>query len=234
MHTADAHLEVRVAGEGRTARRRRVVRQATLGTRRRAAAAADRLRPHDQRVLPRQSGGGDRVDRRSVRRAGTGRLAEPPQGVRLPPEGRRAAKSRARERFCRRSRARLSAAGDRARRPDAARFLPRRAAAEGGASMPASSAGSSASSPPRASSSASSASRRASPPARRIGSSDLDLASRLSFFLWSSIPDDELLDAAVRGNAERSGRARAAGPAHARRSAVERAGRQLRRRSGSS
>ena len=31
----------------------------------------------------------------------------------------------------------------------------------------------------------------------RIG--DLDLASRLSFFLWSSIPDDELLDVAVAG-----------------------------------
>jgi hypothetical protein len=30
--------------------------------------------------------------------------------------------------------------------------------------------------------------------------SDLDLASRLSFFLWSSIPDDELLDTAIRGN----------------------------------
>jgi hypothetical protein len=30
--------------------------------------------------------------------------------------------------------------------------------------------------------------------------SDLALASRLSFFLWSSIPDDELLDAAVSGN----------------------------------
>lgn len=29
--------------------------------------------------------------------------------------------------------------------------------------------------------------------------SDLDLASRLSFFLWSSVPDDELLDSAVRG-----------------------------------
>jgi hypothetical protein len=29
--------------------------------------------------------------------------------------------------------------------------------------------------------------------------SDLEIASRLSFFLWSSIPDDELLDAAVRG-----------------------------------
>lgn len=29
--------------------------------------------------------------------------------------------------------------------------------------------------------------------------SDLELASRMSFFLWSSIPDDELLDAAIRG-----------------------------------
>ena len=29
--------------------------------------------------------------------------------------------------------------------------------------------------------------------------SDLELASRLSFFLWSSIPDDELLDLADRG-----------------------------------
>src|SRR5207248_1369162 len=28
---------------------------------------------------------------------------------------------------------------------------------------------------------------------------DIELASRLSFFLWSSIPDDELLDVAVRG-----------------------------------
>jgi hypothetical protein len=29
--------------------------------------------------------------------------------------------------------------------------------------------------------------------------SDIDLASRLSFFLWSSLPDDELIDAAVAG-----------------------------------
>ena len=28
--------------------------------------------------------------------------------------------------------------------------------------------------------------------------SDIELASRLSFFLWSSIPDDELLEAASR------------------------------------
>ena len=35
--------------------------------------------------------------------------------------------------------------------------------------------------------------------------SDLDLASRLSFFLWSSIPDDELLDAAVQGKLSQPG-----------------------------
>ncbi len=35
--------------------------------------------------------------------------------------------------------------------------------------------------------------------------SDLDLASRLSFFLWSSIPDDELLDAAARGKLSQPG-----------------------------
>ena len=29
--------------------------------------------------------------------------------------------------------------------------------------------------------------------------SDLELASRLSFFLWSSIPDDELLSIAAKG-----------------------------------
>lgn len=33
--------------------------------------------------------------------------------------------------------------------------------------------------------------------------SDITLASRLSFFLWSSIPDDELLDLAERGNLSR-------------------------------
>lgn len=33
--------------------------------------------------------------------------------------------------------------------------------------------------------------------------SDVELASRLSFFLWSSIPDDELLDTALRGELSR-------------------------------
>jgi hypothetical protein len=37
------------------------------------------------------------------------------------------------------------------------------------------------------------------PPGTLTRISDLDLASRLSFFLWSSIPDDELLDAAEQG-----------------------------------
>jgi len=33
--------------------------------------------------------------------------------------------------------------------------------------------------------------------------SDLELASRLSFFIWSSVPDEELLDAAIRGTLSR-------------------------------
>ena len=45
--------------------------------------------------------------------------------------------------------------------------------------------------------------------ANRAGSayrlSDLDLASRLSFFLWSSIPDDELLNLAIQGRLKDSG-----------------------------
>ena len=43
------------------------------------------------------------------------------------------------------------------------------------------------------------------PPGGVFRVSDLELASRLSFFLWSSIPDDELLDAAVRGTLSRPG-----------------------------
>jgi cytochrome c5 len=35
--------------------------------------------------------------------------------------------------------------------------------------------------------------------------SDLELASRLSFFIWSSLPDDALLDSAIRGELRRPG-----------------------------
>ena len=47
-------------------------------------------------------------------------------------------------------------------------------------------------------------------PARRPNYriSDLELASRLSFFLWSSIPDDALLDAAASGTLRNPARAR--------------------------
>ncbi len=45
--------------------------------------------------------------------------------------------------------------------------------------------------------------------------SDLALASRLSFFLWSSVPDDRLDRPRRARQAEGSGRARAAGAAHA-------------------
>ena len=65
-----------------------------------------------------------------------------------------------------------------------------------------------------------SASRRTRPvpsPGDAYRISDLELASRLSFFLWSSIPDDELLDAGGAGPAEEAGGARAAGAPHARR-----------------
>ena len=44
---------------------------------------------------------------------------------------------------------------------------------------------------------------------------DLELASRLSFFLWSSIPDDELLQAAEQGKLKDPAVAPAAGPADA-------------------
>ena len=40
---------------------------------------------------------------------------------------------------------------------------------------------------------------RGAEPGTPYAISDVELASRLSFFLWSSIPDDELLDAAERG-----------------------------------
>ena len=59
--------------------------------------------------------------------------------------------------------------------------------------------------------------------------SDFELASRLSFFLWSSIPDDELLGLAEKRRAARGERARGAGAPHDRRSARRRDGRELRR-----
>ena len=62
------------------------------------------------------------------------------------------------------------------------------------------------------------------PAAARAGEayalSDVDLASRLSFFLWATGPDEELLRAGGRRTAVGAGDARAAGAADARRSAA--------------
>lgn len=51
--------------------------------------------------------------------------------------------------------------------------------------------------PTRAGAAARAVAAAQAPSMYRVG--DLELASRLSFFLWSSIPDDELLDAAAQG-----------------------------------
>ena len=58
--------------------------------------------------------------------------------------------------------------------------------------------------------------------------SDLALASRLSFFLWSSMPDDELLTLAEQGRLARAGGAREAGAPDDGRSEVGGADRELR------
>ena len=58
--------------------------------------------------------------------------------------------------------------------------------------------------------------------------SDFELASRLSFFLWSSIPDDELLNLAEQGKLKDPAVVAAAGEPHAGRSQVESVRQQLR------
>ena len=64
--------------------------------------------------------------------------------------------------------------------------------------------------------------------------SDVELASRLSFFLWSTIPDEELLDLAEHGRLKDPAVLRAPGAADARRPAVAGAGRRTSPASGSS
>ena len=59
--------------------------------------------------------------------------------------------------------------------------------------------------------------------------SDVELASRLSYFLWNSMPDEELLSLAERRRLSAPAGARRAGEADARRSEGVRDGRELRR-----
>ena len=65
------------------------------------------------------------------------------------------------------------------------------------------------------------------PQAHRI--SDVELASRLSFFLWSTIPDDELLSAGREEHAVAAGGSGASGASDARRPARRHTGLELRR-----
>ena len=58
--------------------------------------------------------------------------------------------------------------------------------------------------------------------------SDLELASRLSFFLWSSLPDDELLKVASEIASAQSRGADRAGEPHARRRSGQGAEQRLR------
>ena len=92
------------AGEGGPSRGRRLFRRAIVGARRHSAAATNWLRTHDQRVLPRQSRSGDRVDRRSLRGSGSWSLDRPPEAVYLRSRRPRRRRSRAPEEFCQPSR----------------------------------------------------------------------------------------------------------------------------------
>ena len=225
----DARLAVARAGQGRAARRSACafVRNLPVGDTRRLQpflrSSADTLDwtglPHIQSLTItgpfNATGPGDTPSRR--------------RDLRLPPvrpNGR--AGARASELACaRRDHLRRSRAAPTASRSTdadlaaAAGVLPGRPARRQ-RSTPASSARCRRSWRARGSSSASSA----IPPTSRPGSvyplSDLELASRLSFFLWSSIPDDELLAAAAQGTLQHAGGARAAGPADAGRPDVRR------------
>ena len=70
-------------------------------------------------------------------------------------------------------------------------------------------------------------------PANKIAEStyrlhDLELASRLSFFLWSSVPDDQLLEVAEAGRLKDRAVLQQPGDADAERRALAHAGEQFR------
>ena len=141
---------------------------------------------HRHRAVQRRPGPGDTPSRRRIFVVPAGR--------------RRRRGARARGGSCRRWRgapiAATSTDGDIAALLD---VLPARARSDGGTLRRAASSWRCGGCwPARSSSSASSAIRPAWRRAASTALSDLELASRLSFFLWSSIPDDELLDAGAR------------------------------------
>ena len=112
--------------------------------------------------------------------------------------------------------ARVPAAGHRRGPRAAAGGLPRRTPREGGFEAGIEAALQAAARQPGLPVSRRARSRRGRRRGTNYRISDLELASRLSFFLWSSIPDDALLDGGRTRAAEGSGGAGAAGPPDAR------------------
>ena len=194
-------------GHGGCPRGERVVRAPLLGGRRHPAAAAARLRAHDERAVSRQPCGRYRGRRRarSCRAAPTAETSSSRQRLFVcqpsSPDGEAACARRILERVATRAYRRPGHHRG-ARHADAVLCRGARARA---ASMPASSAASNACWRRRPFSSASCASRRGRRRASIFPLSDLDLASRLSFFLWSSVPDDALRTDAARGRLREPG-----------------------------
>ena len=196
MHTADRGPRGARAGEGRAARRRRLVRAGASGSRK---ACCSRRRRGFARTTNELYFGYPAVETVSI--GGPFSVTAPGESpsrradLRVPSERRGGTEEPcATQDSLDACDARVSPPGHRAEIDDAARLL------QGGptrktASTPASSAASSASWPRPASCSASSGASVAA--AGPLPLNDIELASRLSFFLWSSIPDDELLNAAI-------------------------------------
>ena len=197
----DERLKTRVQGEGRTAHGRRDVRQAQRRRVGRAAAAAraqSRSAEHERPAADRS-----RQRDRPVQPDRSRRHAEPPAHLRLPPGA-----GGARKPPC--ARTILSTLARRAyRRPvtdaDMAPILALyEAGRKKGIVRRRHRAGAAAD--PRQPEVPVPHRERRRRRRRRPRVSDLELASRLSFFLWSSIPDDELLDARGAGHARASRR----------------------------
>ena len=188
-------------GRGGPARRRRVVRQGDVGAGRPAAAAAARQGHHERQGRTWTTRTSAR-SRSAVRTRRSVRAKDTPSRraifVCQPQRSRGRASLRHHDPVAD-GPARLSAAGDAAPTCRRCSSSSTAAGARAEASTPASSSRSNGCWSTRTSCCASIAIRP--PAAATIASSDLELASRLSFFLWSSIPDERLLD---------SGRARAA------------------------
>ena len=204
----DARLHGARAGQGGPARRRRRRSSRRRGGRATPTRCSRSMR---SRTIRSTSAGIPHIetchDQRAVQRDGAGDTPSRRRIFVCRPASAADEAPCAQHGFCRAGAPRLSPAGRPTPTRGAAGVLRARPRASGHASTAASSWRSSAllAEPEvRVPRRARSGDRRRPATAYRV--SDLELASRLSFFLWSSIPDDELLDAGGRGAAQGSRR----------------------------